>query len=122
MAAGISLPPRQGEQHATKLSQHYKFTMNGWERLRYIWKITYEISFTIALQGLPFTALRSQVETGKLHRVNFMGSYVNETACKTFIWTQSLILHKMLTFTGTLNLSRFRENWDVVVTNEFHRV
>ena len=28
----------------------------------------------------------------------------------------------MLTFTGTLNLSRFRENWDVVVTNEFHRV
>ena len=51
-----------------------------------------------------------------------MGSYVNETACKTFIWTQSLILHKMLTFTGTLNLSRFRENWDVVVTNEFHRV
>ena len=36
--------------------------------------------------------------------------------------TQSLILHKMLTFTGTLNLSRFRENWDVVATNEFHRV
>ena len=33
--------------------------------------------------------------------------------------TQSLILHKMLTFTGTLNISRFRENWDVVVTNEF---
>ena len=25
-------------------------------------------------------------------------------------------------FTGTLNLSRFRENWDVVVTNEFHWV
>ena len=36
--------------------------------------------------------------------------------------TLSLILHKMLTFTGTLNLSRFRENWDVVATNEFHRV
>ena len=35
------------------------------------------------------------------------------------IRTQSLILHKMLTFTGTLNLIRFRENWDVVETNEF---
>ena len=34
---------------------------------------------------------------------------------------QSLILHKMLTLTGTLNLSRFRENWDVAATNEFHR-
>ena len=38
------------------------------------------------------------------------------------IYTQSLILHKMLTFTGTLSLSRFKENWDVVVTNEFCRV
>ena len=36
--------------------------------------------------------------------------------------SQSLILHKMLTFKGTLNLSRFRENWDVVVTTEFHSV
>ena len=36
--------------------------------------------------------------------------------------TQSLILHEMLAFTGTLNLSSFRENWDVLVTNEFHRV
>ena len=29
---------------------------------------------------------------------------------------------KMLKSTGTLNLSMFRENWDVVVTNEFNRV
>ena len=29
---------------------------------------------------------------------------------------------KMLKSTGTLNLSMFRKNWDVVVTNEFHRV
>ena len=36
--------------------------------------------------------------------------------------TQSLIIHKMLIFPGTLNLSRFRENWDIVVTNEFHWV
>ena len=36
------------------------------------------------------------------------------------LWTQSL--HKMLTFTGTLNLSRFRKNWDVMVTNEILRV
>ena len=36
--------------------------------------------------------------------------------------SQSLILHKMLTFKGTLNLSRFRENWDVVVITEFHSV
>ena len=36
--------------------------------------------------------------------------------------TQSLILQKELTFTGTLSLSRFRENWDVVVTDEFHRI
>ena len=28
----------------------------------------------------------------------------------------------MLTFTGTLNLSRFRGYWDVVVANEFYRV
>ena len=38
------------------------------------------------------------------------------------IWTQSLILNKMLTLTGTLSLSKFMENWDVVVTNEFCRV
>ena len=38
----------------------------------------------------------------------------------TALWTQPLILHKMHTFTGTLNLSRFGKNWDVVVTNEFH--
>ena len=38
------------------------------------------------------------------------------------LWTQSLILHKMLKFTGILNLSRFRKTWDVVVTNEFHKV
>ena len=37
-------------------------------------------------------------------------------------WTQSLILHKMSKFTGTLNLSRFRKNWDVVVANECHKV
>ena len=40
----------------------------------------------------------------------------------TPIWTQSLIIQKMLTFTGTLSLQRFRENWDVVVINEFDRV
>ena len=40
----------------------------------------------------------------------------------TPIWTQSLIIQKMLTFTGTLSLRRFRENWDVVVINEFDRV
>ena len=40
-------------------------------------------------------------------------------ARQSFIWTQSLILHKLLTFTGTLSLSRFRKNWDIVVTNEF---
>ena len=39
---------------------------------------------------------------------------------KCTIRTQSLIVHKMVTFTGTLSLSTFRENWDVVVTNEFH--
>lgn len=27
-----------------------------------------------------------------------------------------------MTFTGALNLLRFRENWDIVVTNEFHWV
>ena len=30
-------------------------------------------------------------------------------------------MHKLLTFRGILNLSRFRKNWDIV-TNEFHRV
>ena len=38
------------------------------------------------------------------------------------LWTQSLILHKMLIFTGTLNLNRFKENCDAVATNEFRRV
>ena len=37
----------------------------------------HEISFNIALQDLPFTALRSQVKIEKLHGVNFMGSYEN---------------------------------------------
>ena len=36
--------------------------------------------------------------------------------------TQSLILHKELTFAGALSFSRFKENWDVVVTNEFYRI
>ena len=36
--------------------------------------------------------------------------------------TQSLILYKMLTFTGTLSLSRLWENWDVVIANEFQRI
>ena len=36
------------------------------------------------------------------------------------LWTQSLILHKTVTFTGTLNLRRFKKNWDGVATNEFH--
>ena len=33
----------------------------------------------------------------------------------------SLLLHKILAFTGTLSLNKFRENWDVMVTIEFHR-
>ena len=40
---------------------------------------------------------------------------------KDTIRAQSLILLKMLTFTGPLNMCRFMENWDVVLTNEFHR-
>ena len=54
----------------------------------------HEISFNIALQNLPFTALRSQVEIEKLHGVNFTGSYENETACKTFIFGISEYLFK----------------------------
>ena len=46
----------------------------------------HEISFNIALQSLPFTTLRSQVEIEELHGVDFMGSYENETASKTFIF------------------------------------
>ena len=37
----------------------------------------HEISFNIALQDLPFTALRSQVKIEKLHGVNFTGLYEN---------------------------------------------
>ena len=36
------------------------------------------------MQGLPFTALRSQLESDKLHGVNFTGSYENETAIFIF--------------------------------------
>ena len=86
MAPGISLPPRRVEQHmppnsviATGLQRMDEKDRDIVEKLR-------EISFNIALQGLPFTALRSQVEIEKLHGVNFTGSYENETAFKTFIF------------------------------------
>ena len=49
----------------------------------------HEIYFNIALQGLPFTALRSQVEIEKLLGVNFTGLHENETACKTFTFAIS---------------------------------
>ena len=84
--AGISLPPRPVEQHmppnsdiATGLQRMDKKDQDTVEKL-------HEISFNINLQGLPFTALRSQVEIEKLHGVNFTGLYENRTACKTFIF------------------------------------
>ena len=86
VATGISSPARRVEQHmppnsdiATGLQRMDKKDRDTVEKLN-------EISFNIALQGLPFTALRSQAEIEKLHRVNFMGSYENKIACKTFIF------------------------------------
>ena len=42
--------------------------------------------FSYCSQGLPFTALKSQIELEKLHGVKCTGSYENETAYKTFIF------------------------------------
>ena len=62
VAAGISLPPRQIEQHippnpdiVTDLQQVDEKDRNTVEKL-------HEISFNIAFQGLSFTALTSKVE------------------------------------------------------------
>ena len=62
VAAGISLPPRQVEQHilpnpdiVTDLQQVDEKDRNTVEKL-------HEISFNIAFQGLSFTALTSKVE------------------------------------------------------------
>ena len=86
VAAGISLPPRRVEQHMPPNSAIAKVLQQmdekDWDTVEKL----HEISFNITLQGLPFTALRSQVEIEELHGVNFMGSYENETACKTFIF------------------------------------
>ena len=86
VATGISLPPRWVEQHippnsaiATGLQWMDEKVWDTVEKL-------HEISFNTALKGLPFTALRSQAEIEKFDRVNFTGSYENETACKTFIF------------------------------------
>ena len=53
-------------------------------------------------------------------KTNYIRTNVGQV--RELIRMQSLILHKMLTFTGPLSLSRFGENWNVVVTNEFHRI
>ena len=86
MAAGISLPPRQVQQHMSPNSAIAKGLQGMDEKDQDTVEKLHEISFNIALQGLLFTTLRSQVENEKLHRVNFKGSYENETACKTFIF------------------------------------
>ena len=86
MAPGISLPPRRVEQHMSPNSVIATGLQRMDEKDRDIVEKLREISFNIALQGLPFTALRSQVEIEKLHGVNFTGSYENETAFKTFIF------------------------------------
>ena len=86
MAAGISLPPRRIEQHMPPNSAITTGLQWMDEKDRDTAEKLHEISLNIALQGLLFTAIRSQVETEKLHKVNFTGLYENETACKTFIF------------------------------------
>ena len=86
VASGISLPPRQAEQHTPPNSAITAGLQQMDEKDQDTVEKLHKISFNIALQGLPFTTLRSQVETEKLHRVNLKGSYENETACKTFIF------------------------------------
>ena len=41
---------------------------------------------------------------------------------KKCIWTQSLILHEMLTFTGCLTLGKLRECKDILRTNELQKM
>ena len=74
VAAGISLPPRRLEQHILPNSDIATGLQWMDEKDRDTVEKLHEISFNIALQDLQFTALRSQVEIEKLHRVNFMGS------------------------------------------------
>ena len=78
MAAGISLPPRQVQQHMPPNSPIAKGLQGMDEKDQDTVEKLHEISFNIALQGPPFTTLRSQVENEKLHRVNLKGSYENE--------------------------------------------
>ena len=74
VSARISLPPRELEQHILPNSDIATGLHRMDEKDRDTVAKLHEISFNIALRGLQFTALRSQVEIEKLHRVNFMGS------------------------------------------------
>ena len=85
----------------------------------------------ILFQMLRFILARSSKNLNQLGRQNLSKSKsLQDCALATAIWVninsnsfgQSLILHKMLTFTGTVSLIRLGENRDVVLTNEFHRV
>ena len=77
VAAGISLPPGRVEQHMPPNSAIATGLQRMDEKDRDTVEKLHKISFNIALQGLTFTGLRSQVEIEKLHGVNFTGSYEN---------------------------------------------
>ena len=89
VAVGISLPPRWVEQHMPPKSAITTglqwMDEKDWDTVEKL----HEISFSIALQGLPFIALISQVDIEKLRRVNFAGSY-------EYMGYQSIYMGKLL--------------------------
>ena len=97
MAAGISLPPRQVQQHMPPNSAIAKGLQRMDEKDQDTVEKLHEISFNIALQGLPFTTLRSQVENGKLHRVNLKDRMKMKLLVRLFyLGYQSICLRKPL--------------------------
>ena len=85
-AAGISLPPRRVEVQVPSNSAITTGLQRMEEKDRDTIEKLHDLAFNVAVQGLPFTAMKHQVEIEKLHGVKFTGAYENETACKTFIF------------------------------------
>ena len=47
------------------------------------------------MQGPPFTAFKNHIKLEKLHEVKYIGSYENETTCKSFIfWISEYLLEE----------------------------
>ena len=79
------------------------------------------VSLLILLDSNYFLA---QCFAGNHDDLNGFKSKVNRhlVTLGPFLWTQSLILHEMLTFTGCLTLGKLRECKDILRTNELQKM